>query len=116
MGKIGGVSSSSGGASSSSFSDSMGSKAVAVEKEAMRSVLSTISSQFTARNQDFDHLRREEEEIKAMLASRMRGIDLEIDQIEADQQRMEIEQVLGDLHTEDGLEVVENTQQMESTT
>ena len=77
--------------------DTMESRAVAVEKEAMRSVLSTISSQFTARNQDFDKLRREEEEIKAMLASRMRGIDLEIDQIEAEQQKLEIEQTLEDL-------------------
>ena len=89
--------------------DTMESKAVAVEKEAMRSVLSTISSQFTARNQDFDRLRREEEEIKALLASRMRGIDLEIDQIEAEQQRMEIEQVLDDLETEDGLVTANGT-------
>jgi len=107
------------GATTSMRVDPLESKAVAVEKEAMRSVLSTISSQFTARNQDFDRLRREEEEIKALLASRMRGIDLEIDQIEAEQQRMEIQQVLGDLETEDGLAIGGggggSAQQVEST-
>jgi len=35
-----------------------------------------------------------------LLASRMRGIDLEIDQIEKDQYRMDIEQTLEDLQTD----------------
>ena len=104
-----------GGASSSVSVDSMESKAAAVEKEAMRSVLSTISSQFTARSQDFDKLRREEDEIKSLLASRMRGIDLEIDQIEAEAeaQRLEIVQTLEDLEA-DNITVGGTTQQVET--
>lgn len=104
-----------GGSFSSSSSitiDTKESKAVEVEKEAMRSVLSTISSQFTSKNVEFDRLRREEEEIKALLASRMRGIDLEIGQIEAQQQRMEIEQTLEDLEADSqGVVVVSEAQE-----